>query len=412
MKTTTALAGAFLVSIGSVSALAATHPDLEAIGFSADGRYFAYTESRLPDRSGFEACSLVVLNVERSQVLATFEETSEPTPMAARACERAAAAAAPTLRGLGLASPWAGAPVGMRLSQPVGTPNGRAGRLTMAELALADPARACIATLTERGQSFGAADPSLDLAPLRWRLTVSCEGVGKVLETGGTALGCELVSAFAHRDGLVVVLSESQRGSDGSADRTLVVSGRMRRGTRYEVEPIGFDAEGNRFAWWRSGVDESGAGCAELHAAEADVDTPLVQLRQCENADAGDVLARFKARAASVVADLGVAADRGEEVYRGPGASWVSLLVSGVGLVRLRLEPEGTAGNARVAFILTMPDGSEKKVWAHQGSHFSFKSVLLARGSPTLAVVVRYARPQDGAEQRSLATVLVPLRRR
>src|SRR6478609_780707 len=103
-----ALALLALIIFGTTRALAADGAAFNAIGYSPDGRYFAFEQYGVQDGSGFPYWDVFVIDLKANEWVKgspyrALLESEEARPAAAR--DQARTAAAPTLKALDITQP-------------------------------------------------------------------------------------------------------------------------------------------------------------------------------------------------------------------------------------------------------------------------------------------------------------------
>jgi hypothetical protein len=394
------------------------------LGFSKDGRYFAFSRSGFHDGSGAPFCELVIADLERGGLAGKpTEHTEQDADNRRDPCRRATEKAKADLEKLGIVPGIAGSAAALVLPEPTNsaTPALRVIPMTVAD---ASGTRACELRLAQR-DVWLCPSQSRETGPescssTHWQLAASCGGSEVVLHRFGQGKefidvdGIDVLEARVYQGRLAVVLAASTHGSEGPNVTPTVVGGPLplKSGTRLALEALGFDSSGKLFGYVLHGTDaRTGEAVADLHVrpvvggAEALGATSRGTLPSSEVADA------LKKQQAAALSRLGVGDDHGAEQYRSGTATRTSFTIDGRGHqeLALRITPTSDRTIEAVEVVLTGA-GARRIVYEGKvGNSYSINSILLDRSRRSLAVILKYSRLDDAGETRDYVVALVQL---
>ncbi len=215
---------AFVAVAGSFAARAADKMSHSVVGWSADGRYFAFERSVMLDGSGYPMCEVAIIDADSGELSAgPFKAVLEDTrilPEHACVAARSDAQGAMEFRRIDPALK------GKRLKLAQTAPPAHIGTAARTiGIKFREGARACILLVTE---TPARSEPP-EWVLYAWHLGLSCDGEEHMLrctecdKEPPLAAGIRIVEVRSHQDRIAVFLERSTRGFEGF-DVTPIVS--------------------------------------------------------------------------------------------------------------------------------------------------------------------------------------------
>ena len=222
---TIAVAAAVAIPFAAEAADKMSH---SVVGWSADGRYFAFERSVLLDGSGYPMCEVVVVEADAGEISAgPFKAVLEDDRISQEhACVAARDQAQQTLESRRIVPALGGKR--LKLAPARAPPNGseptRATRMLFH-----DGSRSCTLRLAETP----ARSPEQEWRLYAWQLAVSCGGEEQIVrctECGNeppVASGIRIVEARSQGGRIAVFLARSTRGFEGTDVTPIVAASRL-----------------------------------------------------------------------------------------------------------------------------------------------------------------------------------------
>ena len=220
-----AIAVAFAISVGAHAADRMSH---SVVGWSADGRYFAFERSVALDGSGYPMCEVLVVDTDAGELSAgPFKSVLEDDRISPEhACVAARDQAQQALESRRIDPAFSGKR--LRLAPSSGAPDGDRG-MRSARMSFREGGRSCTLRLAQTPRP----SPAPELPFYAWQLGLSCGGEEQILPLHGMREGTAGRLRHRHRRGalppgtdrrLPRALHPRFRGDGRDADRHRVAS--------------------------------------------------------------------------------------------------------------------------------------------------------------------------------------------
>lgn len=219
------IAVAFAVSVGAQAADKMSH---SVVGWSADGRYFAFERSVALDGSGYPMCEVLVVDADAGELSAgPFKSVLEDERISPEhACVAARDQAQEALESRRIDPALSGKR--LRLAPSSRAPDGDRGTRSTG-ISFRDGGRSCTLRLAQTPRP----SPAPELPFYAWQLGLSCGGEEQILrctECGKEpplASGIAIVEVRSHRGRIAVFLARSTRGFEGMDVTPIVAASRL-----------------------------------------------------------------------------------------------------------------------------------------------------------------------------------------